>query len=96
MARLRNWLRSDDNYWIRLNRIHRLSSRGRNILTIEVNINAGDKYFGFWVDGASSGYTMYAGPEYEQRYGQFEASTGQPFTAPDGGIEGCANEFTSG
>ena len=91
---------SDDNYWIGLNRIHRLSSRGRNVLTIDVNINAGrpTKYFGFWVDDASSGYTVYAGPEYEKRYGQFEASTGQPFTAPDGGrpVEGCANEFKSG
>ena len=54
---------SDGNFWIGLNRIHRLSSRGRNLLTLDLVTYHGHPfklYPGFWVDDESSGYTMYA------------------------------------
>ena len=87
---------SDGNFWIGLNRIHRLSSKGRNILTISADNQTSINYSGFWVDDASSRYTMHAGPKHNKGYDPLETSKGRPFTVPDGGIDGCANEFTSG
>ena len=84
---------SDGNFWIGLKRIHRLSSKGRNILTIQVNNQTSNTYSGFWVDDASTRYTMYVAHGMTD---ELKASIGQPFTAPDGGIGGCANEFKSG
>ena len=90
---------SDSNYWIGLKSIHRLSSRGRNLLKVEIidiyGISASEQYSGFWVDDASSRYTMYAGPSHGND-DPLEPCRGRPFTAPDGGREGCANEFGSG
>ena len=89
---------SDGNFWIGLNRIHRLSSRGRNLLTLELVTSYGwsTEYSGFWVDDASSGYTMYTGKSHEGPWGSLGPGNSQPFTAPDGGKTGCANTFESG
>ena len=90
---------SDGNFWIGLKRMHRLSSNGRNLLSITVdNYNSSNivNYSGFWVDDASSRYTMHAGPMHNKGYDPLQTSKGRPFTVPDGGIDGCANEFTSG
>ena len=91
---------SNGNFWIGLKGIHRLSSRGRNLLTIGmININgsrAVERYSGFWVDDASSQYTMHAGLSRRGGGGTLEPVNSRPFTAPDGGRTGCANEFESG
>ena len=83
------------NFWIGLKRIHRLTSRGRNILSIGFNNNSSlsEYYHSFWVDGASNQYTMYAG---RSRGDSLDASKGRPFTAPDAGTTGCANMAESG
>ena len=91
---------NDGNIWIGLKGVHRLSSRGRNLLTIEIidmhGMTAGEQYAGFWVDDASSHYTMYAGLSHEGSKNSLEPADSRPFTAPDGGRDGCANEFESG
>ena len=86
---------SKRNFWIGLKRIHRLTSRGRNILSIVLNNNTSysEFYHGFWVDDAYNQYTMYVGLS---RGDSLEASKGRPFTAPDGGTTGCANMAESG
>ena len=91
---------SDGNFWIGLDRIHRLSSRGRNLLTLELQTLAGHSvhkhYSGFWVDEASTGYTMHVGFSHQGVWGSLEPANNQPFTAPDSGTTGCANMAESG
>ena len=90
---------SDGNFWIGLTRIHRLSSRGRNLLTLDLVTYHGHPfklYPGFWVDDESSGYTMYASRGLQGMWGSLEPANSRPFTAPVSGKEGCANQFESG
>ena len=76
---------NDGNFWIGLNRIHRLTSRGRNLLTLELvtiyDQSTDRQYSGFWVDDASSGYTMHVGGR-QGKLGSLKPANSQPFTAP--------------
>ena len=89
---------SKGNFWIGLKRIHRLTSKGRNVLSIGLNNNTfySESYRGFWVDDAYNQYTMYAGPRNGYSLDPLEPSKGRPFTAPNGGSTGCANMAESG
>ena len=89
---------SKRNYWIGLKRIHRITSRARNILSIVLNnyTSYSESYHGFWVDDASNQYTMYAGPHKGHFLDPLRASKGRPFTAPDCRTTGCANMAESG